>query len=170
MSDAILWLTSAWDSVKPETISKCFQKCRFSDVLLDAATTDDDEWDDVDLLPGITFKYYVASDSKVATQTTISDDWESEFVVSARAIKDGGGRDDAASSSEEDEGEDSPMIPLATASSHSTKLLDYAVATNNRALIALLSQARVRELIQQDCHKAIDSRRQTILGAFVVHK
>ena len=35
--DAILWQTSAWGSVKPETISKCFQKCGFSEALLDAA-------------------------------------------------------------------------------------------------------------------------------------
>ena len=101
------------------------------------------------LPPGITFKDYVASDSKVATQTTISNNWESELVASARAIKDGGGRDDAASSSEEDERKDSPVIPLATAWSHSTELLDYAVATNNPALTAVLSQARVRELIQR---------------------
>ena len=46
MLDAILWLTSAWDSVESKTISKCFQKCGFSDARLDAATTDDDEWDD----------------------------------------------------------------------------------------------------------------------------
>ena len=63
--DAVLWLTSAWDSVKSETISKCFQKCGFSDALLDAATTDDDEWDDADLLPllppDITFKDSVDS-------------------------------------------------------------------------------------------------------------
>ena len=62
--DAILWLTSAWDSVKPDTISKCFQKCEFSDALLDAATTDDDEWDDADLLPllppGITFFFNIS--------------------------------------------------------------------------------------------------------------
>ena len=170
--DAILWLTSAWDSVKPETISKCFQKCGFSEALLDAATTDDDEWDDVDLLPllphGITFKDYVASDNKVAMQTTISEDWESELVASARAIKDGGGRDYAVSSCEEDEGEDSLVIPWATAWSHSTELLDYAVATNNPALIALFSQAR--ELIQQDCHKAIDSRRQTSMLLLFTNK
>ncbi|KAI0213075.1 hypothetical protein LSAT2_001928 [Lamellibrachia satsuma] len=80
------------------------------------STTDNDEWGDADLLPllppGITFKDYVASDSKVATQTTISDDWEGELVASARAIKDGGGRDDAASSSEEDEAKDSPRNKL----------------------------------------------------------
>ncbi|KAI0215976.1 Tigger transposable element-derived protein 6 [Lamellibrachia satsuma] len=144
----------------------------FSEALLDAATTDDDEWDDADLLPllphGITFKDYVASDNKVAMQTTISEDWESELVASARAIKGGGGRDDAVSKCEEDEGEDSPVIPWATAWSHSTELLDYAVATNNPALIALLSQAR--ELIQQDCHKATDSRRQTSMLLLFTNK
>ena len=118
--------------------------------------------------------YRLASPSRTMSivtaksHTTISNNWESELVASARAIKDGSGRDDVTSSSEEDEGEDSPVIPLSTAWSHSTELLDYAVATNNPAMIALLSQAR--ELIQHDRCKAIDSRRQTPLGAFVVHK
>ena len=27
--DAILWAKQAWDTVSPETIQKCFRKCRF---------------------------------------------------------------------------------------------------------------------------------------------
>jgi len=43
-----------------------------------------------------------------------------------------------------------------------------AVATNNPSLMALLTQAR--ELIQQDCRKAIDRRRQITIDVFVLRK
>ena len=42
----------------------------------------------------------------------------------------------------------------ASACSHSSDLLNYALSTNNPELIALLSQAR--DLIQFDYHKAIE--------------
>ena len=51
-----------------------------------------------------------------------------------------------------------------TAWSHSSDLLNYALSTNNSELIALLSQAR--DLIQSDCRKAIDSRRQVSITDF----
>ena len=34
--DAILWLKNAWDAVDPTTIEKCFAKCVFVDILVDA--------------------------------------------------------------------------------------------------------------------------------------
>ena len=58
------------------------------------------------------------------------------------------------------------MIPLATAWSHSTELLDYAVATNNPALTAVLSQAR--ELIQRTAVRRLiaDARPLSMLLLF----
>ena len=45
--DAILWLKSAWDSVKAVTIERCFAKCGFLDTLVDAQ--DEDEGAHVEL-------------------------------------------------------------------------------------------------------------------------
>ena len=76
--DAILWLTTAWDSVSPETIQKCFRKCGFSDAIVDASS--DDEWDEEDLRPllppGTSLRDYVDSDDHVAMQRTIDDNWK----------------------------------------------------------------------------------------------
>ena len=47
--DAILSLTTAWNSVSPETIHKCFRKCGYSDAIVDASS--DDECDEEDLRP-----------------------------------------------------------------------------------------------------------------------
>ena len=55
-----------------------------------------------------------------------------------------------------------------TAWSHSSDLLNYALSTNNSELIALLSQAR--DLIQSDCRKAIDSRRQVSITDFYANQ
>jgi len=55
---------------------------------------------------------------------TSSDNWESEFVTSARATRNGGSRDDAASSSREDVSDDCPVIPLVTAWLDTTQLMD----------------------------------------------
>ena len=60
-------------------------KCWFLEAPLYAQTTDEDEWDDEDLLsllpPGVTFKDYAVCDSNVATAKTISDDWESYLLL-----------------------------------------------------------------------------------------
>ena len=56
----------------------------------------------------------------------------------------------------------------ASAWSHSSDLLNYALSTNNPELIALLSQAR--DLIQFDYHKAIESRRQVSITDFFANQ
>ena len=89
--DAILWLTTAWDSVFPETIQKCFRKCGFSDAIVDASS--DDEWDEEDLRPllppGTSLRDYVDSDDHVATQRTIDDNWERVLIDDAKVDTDG---------------------------------------------------------------------------------
>ena len=60
------------------------------------------------------------------------------------------------------------VVSSTTAWSHSSDLLNYALSTNNSELIALLSQAR--DLIQSDCRKAIDSRRQVSITDFFANK
>ena len=151
--DAILWLTTAWDSVSPETIQKCFRKCGFLDAIVDASS--DDEWDEEDLRPllppGTSLRDYINSDDHVATQRTIDDNWERALLDDANVATDG-----EVDSSSEEGGE--KVVSSTTAWSHSSDLLNYALSTNNSELIALLSQAR--DLIQSDCRKAIDSRRQ----------
>ena len=80
--DAILWLTTAWDSVSPETI----QKCGVSDAIVDASS--DDEWDEEYLRPllppGTSLRDYIKSDDHVATQMTSED---GEKVVSSTTAR-----------------------------------------------------------------------------------
>ena len=89
--DAILWLTTAWDSVSPETIHKCFRKCGFSDAIVDASS--DDECDEEDLRPllppGTSLRDYVNSDDHVATQRTNDDNWELALLDEAKVATDG---------------------------------------------------------------------------------
>ena len=40
VSDAILWLKSAWDIVKPTATERCFARCGFVDALAEATTED----------------------------------------------------------------------------------------------------------------------------------
>ena len=44
--DAIMWLKSAWDSVQPDTIKKCFAKCGFD--MVEESDLDDEEEDEVE--------------------------------------------------------------------------------------------------------------------------
>ena len=60
------------------------------------------------------------------------------------------------------------VVSSTTAWSHSSDLLNYALSTNDSELIALLSQAR--DLIQADCRKAIDNRRQVSITSLLTNK
>ena len=104
--DAILWLTTAWDSVSPETIQKCFHnKYGFSDAIVDASS--DDEWDEEDLRPllppGTSLRDYVDSDDHVATQRTINDNWELALLDEAKVATDG--KVDSSSEDGDEDGE-----------------------------------------------------------------
>ena len=124
--DAILWLTTAWNSVSPETIQKCFRKCGFSDTIVDASS--DDEWDEDDLRPllppGTSLRDYVNSDDHVATQTTIDDNWERALIDEARVVTNG----EADSSSENVDEDGEKVVSSTTAWSHSSDLLNYALS------------------------------------------
>ena len=127
--DAILWLTTAWDSVSPETIQKCFRKCGLSDAIVDVSS--DDEWDEEDLRPllppGTSLRDYVNSDDHVATQRTNDDNWERALIDDAKVDTDG----EAESSSEDSDEGGEKVVSSTTAWSHSSDLLNYALSSNN---------------------------------------
>ncbi|KAK3577519.1 hypothetical protein CHS0354_026475 [Potamilus streckersoni] len=86
--DAIHWMTSTWDVLTNETIQKCFRKCGFFQEVLGLAEAEEENWDEEDYLPLIphetSLKDYVQCDDGLATEDTISDDWESLMTEGAR--------------------------------------------------------------------------------------
>ena len=91
--DAIMWLKSAWDSVKPTTIQKCFARCGFN-----KATCSDQEEDTVIDSTitafvetcGVSWEKHANFDHDLSTNRSIDEDWETailERVMSKFAIK-----------------------------------------------------------------------------------
>lgn len=98
--DAILWLISSWDAVKPETIQKCFGKCGFGQVS-QVIPDSEEQWDEEDLAPllpaGQSIVDYANMDEDLCTENNNdSDDWEEELIKCASVFtaQDGVGSDE----------------------------------------------------------------------------
>ena len=84
----IMWLKSAWDSVKLTTIQKCFARCGFNK----ATCSDQEEENVIDSnitalveTCGVSWEEYANFDHDLSTNRTIDEDWEKAILEKAKA-------------------------------------------------------------------------------------
>ena len=144
--DAIMWLKSAWDSVQPDTIKKCFAKCGFD--VVEESDLDDEEEDEVEPYVisflseyDVTWDQFVNFDGILATNETLEDDWENTILESTH------GQTSAISSDDEDEDEDDisdtrPIVSAGTAMSYLSDIQDFAIAHQSPELLDYISKSK----------------------------
>jgi hypothetical protein len=81
--DAIIWTTSAWETVKPETIQKCFWKCGFKG--LDETTSLEIDPEDLTdfssiLPPEINTHDVACFDDHLITSPEFGENWEERIM------------------------------------------------------------------------------------------
>ena len=143
--DAIMWLKSAWDSVQPTTIQKCFQKCGFAAVSLSEGAEDNPVVDsDLQVFTenvGMTWDEYANFDADLATYETVEKDWEDKLLDRVIARHQGS----TISSDEEDIDDGSgptPIVSAVMAVGYLDQLRDFALAHQNPELLEYISKSK----------------------------
>ena len=158
--DAIMWLKSAWDSVKTTTIQKCFARCAFdkatcSDqeeetVIIDSTITAFVEACGVSLeVCGVSWEEYANFDHDLSTNRSIDEDWETAILEKAKSQS---SSEDAfekhAEEKDEEEDEESemmadkPTISAGTAIHYIDELRDFAQSQQSSVLLELITKSK----------------------------
>ena len=124
--DAIMWLKTAWDNVKPTTIQKCFAKCGFTQAVFsdpeeDTTCTIDSSLGAFVETCGASWEVYANFDEDLATNRAIDDDWEAVLLEKARNKSSSEDKADTDEDEVEEEDEmvvDKPTLSAETAVSH----------------------------------------------------
>ena len=171
--DAIMWLKSAWDNVKPTTIQKCFAKCGFTQAVFadpeeDNACTIDSSLGALVETCGASWEVYANFDQDLATNGSIDEDWEAVLLEKARSKSSSEDKVDINEDENEDEEEDEtvddkPILSAEAAISHLVDLRDFALSRQSPELLELISKSKnVVEKLMCDPHHL----RQTKLSDF----
>ena len=172
--DAILWLRSSWDAVKPSTIVKCFGNCGITvdAIQPDVANVAEDVAEFAVLLGDVTIDQFTGCDDFVDTTNCAGVDWEADIVEAARRVATG-----AATAADSDAGDDSddeedqapqepPAVPLTCqqAAAHLRALRDFGLLTNQPQFTVLICQAE--ELLEANQCKKANSMKQSTIDTF----
>ena len=148
--DAIMWLKTAWDNVKPTTIQKCFAKCGFTQAVFsdpeeDTTCTIDSSLGAFVETCGASWEVYANFDEDLATNRAIDDDWEAVLLEKARNKSSSEDKADTDVDEVEEEDEmvvDKPTLSAETAVSHLDDLRDFALSPQSPELLELISKSR----------------------------
>lgn len=163
--DAILWLRLAWDTLKAETIQKCFAKCGVSCSMGTCESSPDDMARPDDgaqsILGNVTWEEFVTFDQDLATSATYDENWEEGLLARARGQPEEEEEEEEEEEDKQDIEEQTPSPP-STMQLHSylTEGLGHAMAEGDAELLETLSKAV--SLLQKHQLKSSEAKQITM--------